>query len=366
VLIIIVASSAMLMAFLISLRKEPARQEVKEVKRYVKAEVVRYSTISSGVVARGRLASTREVMLVSEAAGKIEEGDVALKKGANFKKGDCLFSIYKDEAELALQSRKSSYLNLIANLLPDIKIDYPGNYDSFKKFFASIKFNKPLPALPELKDNNEQLQIFLASRNVLADYFNIKREEKALSRYSIFAPFDGSFVQVNMEAGAYTNIGGQVGKIIRTDDLELEVPVETQFSEWIKMGDAVKVTMADEVKNAFGEVVRKAAFVDPSTQSRSIFVRLSNIENGEFLAGEYLNAEFPGQPVKDVMEIPRNAVFNFDQVFYVNDGKLKKGNIKIVKMNEQSILFNGLPEGTILVVQPLINAKENNLVEIIR
>ena len=365
VLLLVVVVSIGIMRLLISMKPEPKQKEVKEVKRYVKIEHVSYDTIQSGVIAPGRLASTQEVMVVSEAAGKIERGDVVLKKGASFKKGDCLLSIYKDEAELALQSRKSSYLNLIANLLPDIKIDYPNKYDTYKSFFASIKLNESLPALPNINKGDEQLKIFLASRNVLSEYYNIKRDEKALSRYSIYAPFDGVFTQVNKEIGAFTNMGGQLGTIIRTDDLELEVPVENQFSKWIRVGDPVTVTTAGEGKKVSGKVVRKAGFVNPSTQSQSVFVRLSNVKNGDFFAGEYLDAEFPGQSILNVMEIPRNAVFNSDEVFYVSDGKLKKGNIQVVKVNEKTIIFKGLPEGTQLVVQPLIKAQENNQVEIL-
>ena len=82
-----------------------------ELKRYVKAETVNYDEIISPLSREGRVVSSSEVALVAEAAGKIEKGDVNLRKGASFKKGHLLAEIYKDEVELALKARKSGFLN---------------------------------------------------------------------------------------------------------------------------------------------------------------------------------------------------------------------------------------------------------------
>jgi hypothetical protein len=113
-----------------------------------------------------------------------------------------------------------------------------------------------------------------------------------------------------------------------------------------------------------GNVVRKADFVDMDTQSRSIFVRVTKSLENELLAGEYKLVEFPGQIIPQVMEMPRSAVFNSNEVFIVTDGKLKKEEIDVVKVNETSLIFKGLPEGAYLVVEPLINVQENSPVDI--
>ena len=65
------------------------------------------------------------------------------------------------------------------------------------------------------------------------------------------------------------------------------------------------------------------------------------------------------------MEIPRNAVFKKDRVFTVEDGKLKENQVEILKTNETTVIFSGLPEGVDIVVEPLINAKEGFNAEIL-
>ena len=57
------------------------------------------------------------------------------------------------------------------------------------------------------------------------------------------------------------------------------------------------------------------------------------------------------------MEMPRNAVFNNNEVFVLEEGKLQKKEIKILKYNEKTLVFKGLEIGDSLIVQPLINVK---------
>ena len=65
------------------------------------------------------------------------------------------------------------------------------------------------------------------------------------------------------------------------------------------------------------------------------------------------------------MEFPRSAVFNSIEVFEIIVGRLKKQIIDIVKINETTLIFNGLEEGIKIVVEPLINAQENSPVGIL-
>ncbi len=351
-----------LMRFLIAQKEPPPAHRFVEARRFVKTAPILYGSMASPVSAPGRLSSVSEVDIVAEASGRIEAGNRSLKKGSCFKKGDKLFVIYPDEAILSLKARKSQYQNILANILPDLAIDYPEHEEAFNKFFTSIKVDRPLPPIPEIKDN--QLKIFLASRNVISEYYNIQRDELQLERRTVRAPFNGTYKEVYMELGAFTNTGGRVARAIRTDELELEVPLERSDAEWVKLGDPVIVTSEKRSLTWQGKVIRKGQFVDENTQSQTIFIRIPNNSKQPLLTGEYLVADFPGRPIEGVMEMPRNAVFNTDEVFIVRSGRLAKEKIHIVKVNESTLLFNGPSEGDTLVLQQLINVAEGTLVQI--
>ena len=71
------------------------------------------------------------------------------------------------------------------------------------------------------------------------------------------------------------------------------------------------------------------------------------------------------EAIANSMLLPRNAVFNSNEVFIVVDGKLKKREINVIKWNESTLVFNGLNEGDKVVAEPLINVRENSPVGIL-
>ncbi len=351
-----------LMKFLEAQKEDPPVLRSIESRRFVKFEPVKYTNIQSEVSETGRLASVAEVDIIAEAAGSIEAGSVALKKGASFSKGDVLFVVYPDEAILSLKARKSQYQNTLATILPDMKIDFPESEESFRAFFSSISVDKPLPPLPEIAD--DQMKIFLASRNVISEYYNIQRDELQLDRRTIRAPFNGTYKEVYMEAGAYINTGGRVARAIRTDEMELEVPLTRVDAYWVRIGDPVVVHSEKRDLSWKGKVIRKSEYVDEGTQSQEIFIQIPFDRNMPLLAGEYLLATFPLRPIEGVMEIPRNSVFNSNEVFVINNGRLARREINVIKENERTLIFNGLTEGDSVVVQQLINVSEGTMVQI--
>lgn len=349
-----------LMGYLSAQKEDPEQKELKEIVRKVDALKVEYSDLQSEIVATGRLRAQNVVDVISEVQGELIKGNIPLKKGQSFRKNDIIAKIFDDETELNLKAAKSRFLNGIANILPDFKIDYPESYPVIKEFFDKIEINKPLPDLPEIK--SEQEKIFLASRNILNDYFTIKSSEVRLSKYKIKAPFNGSFTDVMLEVGAIANPGSRIARIISTDAHELEVPVEVNEVKWLRKGNKVKVSSGDGQSMWNGEIVRIADFVDPSTQSVSVFVSIIPEKGKPLYEGQYLRAYFKGYTINNAMEIPRRAVFNSNMVFVVNDSVITKKEINVIKVNQESLIFNGLEPGSVVVAEPLVGAMDGNKV----
>ncbi len=358
---IIVASAIIIVGFgiykfLANQKQLPKSKEVPETARYVKFNVVKYDTIQANIKAKGRVVASNTVELIAEGSGKLEDKIGCLQVGFKFKKGDQLISIYKDEVELSLKARKSNLQKLVANLLPDIRLDYKDQFQAFESFFNAIDVNENLPEFPEL--NSNKFKLFLASKGLLSEYYSVLKDEKAVSRYTVYAPFDGSVSKVYMDPGTYANIGSKIAQLIQTDKVEVEVPVDVSSAKFISEND--KVLLAEKFD---GKVLSKASYVDEATQSQLIYVLYNNPKSLELIPGEYVSAEFFGQEIENVMEIPRNAVFNFNEVFTINNGRLAKHEIEIVKQNDKTLYFNGLSEGDTIVVQPLIGVSNGSKVK---
>lgn len=360
-ILVIIGGGVAIGYYLFLLKPEPPRIAPAKPIRLVQTQLVKYNDINTSIRIPGRLASQSVVDVISEVQGKIMPGEVPLKKGQSFKKGDLLCSIYVNELALNIKASKSRFLNALANALADIKFDYPDHYDEVLAFFNSVEIDKPIPALPEIKDGS--LKVFLASRDILNQYYSIKVSEDRLARHYITAPFDGTFLEVSLEAGGIANPGTRIAKIIKTDLLELEVPVELDDLKWVTVGDEVKVVDQYETNVWMGKVVRISEFVDPATQSASVFVEIKNQEENPIFAGMFLEAIFDEKVVDSAMEIPRQAVFNQNEIFIVSDSALSKRKINIRKINQNSVIFNGLETGLEIVVEPLVNIKEGTMVK---
>ena len=369
-LIIIISGIAIIlfsyfsMSFLSGMKKEPQKSTPPEVARYVKANKIKYENLKTKIRAGGRLLSKSEILISAEVSGKIISGDVSFKRGQSFKEGDVLIKIYDKEAALSLKSRKSIFLNKVAASLPEIKSNFSDQYTKWNVFLEKIDIESNLPEIPELISQQEK--IFISTRNILSDYYSIKSDELRLQKYNIHAPFNGSITEVNTQVGSIANPGAVLGKIINTEDLELEIPVEINDSKWINTGDAVTVYNEDFTDKWAGKLIRKSKDVDISTQSINVYVNIQSNSSNPIFKGQYLICEFSGITLKNVMEIKRSAVFNTNEVFVINEGRLLKSIIDIKKINEQTLYFNGIKEGTEIVTEPLINARENTKVEIIK
>ena len=296
-IIVVLVAAYLLMGYLMSMKKTPESKPRQDAKLYVRAVEVDYETNSAVISANGRLSSQEEVDLSSEVQGQILSGRVVLREGTKFRKGDLLVQIFDEEVKNNLKASKSRFMNGIAGILPDIKIDYPESYEKYQAFFSSIKIDKPLPELPGL--DSEKEKVFLASRNILNDYYSIKSAEVRVARYKMYAPFDGTFTRVFMEVGSFANMGSRIASMIRTDKLELSVPVEAQDIYWIKIGDNVTAITQDGLLSWTGVVVRKSGFVDPGTQSITIFINLKPSPGNPLYQGQYLRATFANKTIEN-------------------------------------------------------------------
>ena len=351
------------MSFLSGLKKEPVKNPEKEILRFVKAIPIKYTTHDGEIVSSGRVYSKSEVALSAEVGGKILAGNVPFKKGQKFRKGDLLLKIYDKEAGLSLKATKSNFLNGLAGILPDYKIDYQESYQDWLSFFENIDIDNDLPELPEIKSTKEK--VFLASRNILSSYYNIKSAESTFKKHYIYAPFNGAITSVSVEVGGIAGMNTRLGNIINTVELEVEVPLKLEDANWVNRGDRVILKGGLTEESWKGVVVRKSGDLDIQTQSVSVYVEVINNKKTDLYKGQYLKAYFNTVKVSNSMKIPRNAIFNTDQVFVVRNGLLLKEKVNVIKVNEKTVFVNGLKENDMIVVEPLINANENTKVKIL-
>lgn len=324
----------------------------------VKANTAKNANYDSNVKYRGRISSYENISLSAEVSGKILQGDVPFKTAQSFKENDLLIQIFSKDVETALMSGKSNFLRTISAILPDINIDFPDEYSKWKTFFNLVKVDAILPELP--KTNTEQEQIFLASKGVLTEYYSLRQQEINLKKYSIYAPFDGSFKTVSREIGSVANMGAELASIIRTDKLEITVPVLPEDAKFIKIENQVQ--LIGSYSSEIGKISRIADFVDASTQSINIYIDYYPKGGNAFITGEFIDVQFNIAKKITGIKIPREALLNNNQVYIIQDQFLTLKTIEIEKMLDDHIIISGIKDGETIVMESLANISEGTKV----
>nr|MDA3907110.1 HlyD family efflux transporter periplasmic adaptor subunit [Bacteroidales bacterium] len=238
--------------------------------------------------------------------------------------------------------------------------DFEQSYDAWMKFFGSIDLEKSLPELPKVK--TEQEKIYLAGKNIFNDYYTIQSSEIRLAKHQIYAPFNGSFSMVYFQEGSIANPGTKIASIIRTDLLELEVSFEVNQVKWLKIGQPVELQL-EENPVAQGKISRIADFVDAETQSVLVYVDVPNTTGQKLFEGMYMKARFYGFSLNNVMRIPRSSVFNFNEIYLVENDKLRKTEIEVVKVDQEYLYFSGPAENSIVAIELPLNPSDQMQVQ---
>lgn len=347
-----------LQSFFASQKEEPEIKKAPVIKKYVTTTPVTYEDIATHVVGYGRVQNAHTLDLLSEVSGRMYEGQVRLKQGERFRKGNLLFYIDDTEEKLTLKSQKSNFLRDIASILPDLKVDHPDNFAAWETYFAAIDIEEDLPELP--KTVSEKEKTFLATQGIYSTFYTIKSAEARLKKFRYYAPFDGSISEIVVESGAFINPGTRIGTILRSGVHELRVSVETRDIPWIQLGAPVEVYSEETQQSWRGEVVRISDYVNQNTQSVDVFVAIQPGRQ-KIYDGQFIQAAIPARIIKDGMLIPRNVLYDGNEVFVVEDTLLKVKKVNVHRLTEESAIISGLEDSSDLIIEPLVNA-HNNLV----
>lgn len=330
-------------------KKENPLPSIREVAVF-KAE---NGKISSEMEVQGSLVAYNKVDIFAEVTGMLENTAKPFKVGSYFKKGEILLDIEDDEARLNILSQKSNLVNAITLLMPDLKIDYPQSFQQWKSYLD--KFNVETSVLPLPTPLNDQEKYFIASKNLASQYYAIKSAEKRLGKYTVYAPFSGVIAEAMINPGSLVRAGQKMGSLMGTGDYEMQATVSLEDLKFIKTGTKVQLYSDAAAGNWTGTVRRISDMIDANTQSVLVFI---GVRGQGLREGMYLKGKLNTRAVENSVSLPLELLVNQDQVYVVDDNKLRLQKVEIVNTNASTAIVQGLPEGTLLLKNQLVGAFE--------
>ena len=335
----------------------PKAEEEKEVELFVQ-DLKGMSVINTEeqfeVAAYGTISSFLSVDVSSEVQGKLIQGRKDLKVGTSFKKGDLMFRVNDTEARYTIRSRKSGFITILAHMLPDIKSDFPSEFDKWNDYIESIKLNESLPVLPAWADNKEK--VFISTRNILTEYFSIKSMEEQLQKYTYYAPFSGVITEAYISEYAVVNPGTRIIKYVANGDFEISAAVPIAQMEDLKVGSTAKIFTTSGEEKGVGKVVRISEVINKSTQSADVFIKPTPATGKKFVEGEYVKVQISELETFKGTRVPRTAVHdNLVYTFNKKDSTLSPKTVVVLDINENGAFISGLSDNDVIVTQEVLN-----------
>lgn len=337
----------------ITASKAPPPRKTKKVAAIppVQTLVVNNETVSTTLDIQGQLVAFDKVDIFTEVTGVLEQTSKPFKKGTYFPKGALLLQIDNEETRLSILSQKSNLLNAITQMMPDLKIDYPQSFVNWEAYLQNFDVTQPLKAFPATV--NDQEKYFIASRNLLGQFYNIKSAEARLAKYSIYAPFSGIISQGNLATGTLVRAGQKIGTLMNTGNYELEATVALGDLKFIKIGNAVTLTSTDINGHWKGRIKRISNQIDPSTQTVTVYI---DVNGRNLREGMYLKGEIAGSSIGSGIRIPRELLIDQSAIYVVKDSTLQLTDVNVVKISDNEAIIRGLADGTVLLGEDFINA----------
>ena len=356
---IVIIAASILGARLIANSKKDKRPKPQKVVKTVFVDTVKNSLVPIIIPANGNLVAKQRVELFAEVQGVFRKGSRLFRTGQEYKKGEVLIKIDASEYYASVQSAKSNLYNLITSIMPDLQLDYPEHFGKWQKYLANFDLAKPTPELPEIASDKEKY--FITGRGIFSSYYNVKNLEQRLSKYTIYAPFDGILTEALVTEGTLVRAGQKLGEFINTGVYELQVAVSKTYGDYLKVGEKVQLSNLEGTESYEGKVARINAKVDQASQTITVFIE---VKNDQLKEGQYLEANLNARQEENAIEIDRSLLLENNQVFVVRDSILDVIDVKPVYFGEKTVVVKNIPDNTPLVAKPVTGAYAGMLVKV--
>ena len=339
--IIILILGGIAYVYISGMKKSPKR---KIESRTVLAPylVVKNTDLPLIVEGSGQLIAKNRIEIFSEVNGVLQKTQKDFRAGTQFRKGELMISVDATEHKANLFAQRSEFQNLITSLLPDIKMEFPGEIEKWENYLNSITIEKNLPPIPET--NSKKEKFFVTGRKVYSTFYGIKNLEARLEKYLIRAPFTGIVTQSNINPGGLVRTGQKIGVFSNTDLFEMEMSVKSSDASLIKVKDFATIISADNKQQWTGIVSRVNAAIDLNTQTVSVFIETKGDGLRE---GMFPTAHIESGIHKNVYEIARNLLTENEFIFTIaTDSTIVRTRIHPVRFLEKSVIVKDLPDQT--------------------
>ncbi len=356
--IVLLAGAVFISKKFIANKNKPKPKFDKIVKK-VTVHTVENKEIPIIITTSGNLSAKHKIEIFAEVQGVLKPSAKEFKAGTSYRKGESILRINSEEFYANLQSQKSNFYNSITAILPDIRLDYPNEFEKWQSYLNNFDMHKTTPKLPDFSTDKEKY--FISGRGINTSYYNVKNLEVKLGKYSLRAPYYGVLTEALVTPGTLVRIGQKLGEFINPGVYEMEVSVNAAFADLLKKGNSVKLHNLEKTKEYTGKVIRINGKVDATSQTIKAYIQVTHKDLKE---GMYLDANLIVKSEKNAIEVSRKLLIDNKQLFVVKDSILDLIDVKPVYFSSENVVLKGVENGTLILSKPVPGAYDGMQVQI--
>ena len=303
---------------------------------------VEISDFESIIDFSGKVVSVNKIPISSEVNGVfLTSNENNFKVGQKFKKGEVLIKLDCSDLEFQLKSSKIEFKQLLLQVLPDLKSDFPASYDKWLDYVNNFQIEGSLLQHPD--SENEKQSNFLASRGILSSFVQLQRIQNQLDKSVIKAPFDGVVTQSFLRSGMNIVPYQKLGEFMDDTNFEIVTSFSLDESNFIEIGDKAMISSygnySSNQENFMIELIRMGNYVNPLTQGIDVIIR---VNNPLLLDGMYVNGSIQIKKDIKVSKIHKEKLIDKKYVLLNLNNKIKQKEVNIIFPENDSILIEGL------------------------
>ena len=358
-----IISISILLAVIIIMAKpgiEPEAQEIKALQVRVMPAVKK--DVQMTVKSQGTVRAKTESEVVAQVSGVIQSISSSFVAGGFFKKGDMLVQL--DSRDYKYRYTQAQHKVSQAELA--LKLEEQ-QADIAKTEWTQMNEGTP-PALVSREPQLAEARASLESAKA-----GLMQAQLDLDRTTIRAPFSGRIKTKNADIGRYVTPGMSLARVYSIDVAEVRLPLPDKDLKYLslpfdfrnkvdsKVGS--EVVLRGDFAGETREWIGKLSHIEGEFDSRSRMIhtvaRVSDPYGEQYDApltvGMYVHAEIIGKKVDGLIEIPRVALRNQNQVLVVDsENRIHFKTVEIFRVDGEVIYISGgiMDNELICVSQP--------------
>lgn len=297
--------------------------------------------------------------LAFETGGKISS--ISVKKGENVKKGQQLAKLEGQKYQIGVDASKAQVSAALSqyNKANEAVIYLEKQLKDAKALLASGAATQSTIDELSLKLKTAKSDLEGAKAQLNGANAGLKNSESTASDTVLISDFSGKVVDVLNETGEMVAAGYPV-VVIQNDALVVTFGVTQKDFKAISLG--MPIEFKADGKTYKGKVSSISEVPDQSTMTYEI---QGGLEENTLMIGTIGNVYIKNGTVNGT-KIPMNVILSgeYDFVYLVKDGQAKKQKIKILSVNDNYAVVDGIPNGSQLITNGIKTLEDADYIQI--